>query len=201
MKNTNSNKENQRWNMSSFTKEAIKASFIKLLNKKPLAKITVKEIVEDCKINRNSFYYHYSDIPSLLEEILLEEADRFLNERDCNCSLYDSLTAAIDFAVQNKTAILHIYNSSNQQMLYRYFNRVSYITVSEFINTLDGTQNIADGDRQAIVMYYKCQLVGFVIDWLAGGMKYDLCDKIKRICELFDGSMEKAIERCAKKQD
>ncbi len=186
--------------MPSFTKSAIKASFIKLLNKKPLAKITVKEIVEDCKINRNSFYYHYSDIPSLLEEILLEEADRFLYERACNSSLYDSLTAAIDFAVQNKTAILHIYNSANQQMLYQYFNRVSYITVSKFINTLDGAQNIDEDDRQAIVMYYKCQLVGFVIDWLSGGMKYDLCDKIKRICELFDGSMEKAIERCAQKQ-
>ena len=52
--------------MTQFTKAAIKASFIKLLNKKSLAKITVKEIVEDCKINRNSFYYHFSDILSLL---------------------------------------------------------------------------------------------------------------------------------------
>ena len=43
--------------MPTFTKAAIKATFISLLNKKPLNKITVKEIVEECGINRNSFYY------------------------------------------------------------------------------------------------------------------------------------------------
>jgi AcrR family transcriptional regulator len=64
--------------MPTFTKAAIKATFISLLNKKPLNKITVKEIVEECGINRNSFYYHFDDIPSLLEEILVEEADRFV---------------------------------------------------------------------------------------------------------------------------
>ena len=47
-------------------------------------------------------------------------------------------------------------------------------------------------------MYYKCQLVGFIIDWLGGGMKYDLKIKMKRICELFEGSMESALDRCAK---
>lgn len=49
-----------------------------------------------------------------------------------------------------------------------------------------------------MIMYYKCQLVGFIIDWLGGGMKYDLKIKMKRICELFEGSMESALNRCAK---
>lgn len=44
-----------------------------------------------------------------------------------------------------------------------------------------------------MIMYYKCQLVGFIIDWLGGGMKYDLRIKMKRICELFEGSMESAL--------
>ena len=57
------------------TRKAIKESFMLLLNQKPLSKITVKEIVANCGINRNSFYYHYSDIPTLLEEILIEKAD------------------------------------------------------------------------------------------------------------------------------
>ena len=42
--------------MTTQTKDAIKNSFMKLLNRKPLSKITVKEIVEDCGINRNSCY-------------------------------------------------------------------------------------------------------------------------------------------------
>ena len=48
--------------MTTATKDAIKASFMKQLNRKPLSKITVREIVDDCGINRNTFYYHYTDI-------------------------------------------------------------------------------------------------------------------------------------------
>ena len=44
--------------MPTFTKKAIEIALFKLLNEKPLSKITVKDIVEECGINRNSFYYH-----------------------------------------------------------------------------------------------------------------------------------------------
>lgn len=39
--------------------KAIEIALFKLLNEKPLSKITVKDIVEECGINRNSFYYHF----------------------------------------------------------------------------------------------------------------------------------------------
>ena len=48
--------------MPNFTKQAIKDSFLKLLNQQPLSKISVRSIVEDCGINRKSFYYHDQDI-------------------------------------------------------------------------------------------------------------------------------------------
>lgn len=48
--------------MSQLTKKAIKTSFIKLLNQTAFDKITVKDIVKDCGVNRNTFYYHYQDV-------------------------------------------------------------------------------------------------------------------------------------------
>jgi len=50
--------------MPSQARAAIKASFLKLLNQRPLREITVKDIVQDCGVNRNSFYYHFQDIPA-----------------------------------------------------------------------------------------------------------------------------------------
>ena len=58
--------------MPNFTKAAIKQAFIQLLDERPLKQITVKDIVEQCGINRNSFYYHYQDIPSLIQEIFTQ---------------------------------------------------------------------------------------------------------------------------------
>ena len=66
--------------MANFTARAIKASFIKLLNERPLSKISVRDIVEDCGINRNSFYYHFQDIPALIEEIITEQTETIIRE-------------------------------------------------------------------------------------------------------------------------
>ena len=59
--------------MAAATKQIIRDSFIRLLNEKPFSKITVRDIVDDCGINRNSFYYHYQDIYSVLEWIVETE--------------------------------------------------------------------------------------------------------------------------------
>ncbi len=92
--------------MSNFTKEAIKASFIKLLNERPLKQITVKDILEDCGVNRNSFYYHFADIPSLLEEIITGEAARIIAAHPDIGSVEECLRTVLEFSVQNKRAII-----------------------------------------------------------------------------------------------
>ncbi len=60
--------------MANFTKKAIRESFLKLLTQRPLSQITVKDIVADCGINRNTFYYYFEDISNLIENIVEEDA-------------------------------------------------------------------------------------------------------------------------------
>ena len=66
--------------MANFTKQAIETAFLQLLNEKPLNKISVRDIVEKCGINRNSFYYHFQDIPSLIAEIITSYTDQLIEE-------------------------------------------------------------------------------------------------------------------------
>ena len=61
------------------TKRAITESFRALLAVKPLDKITVRDIVEDCGLTRNTFYYHYEDIYDLLSDVLESEIERALS--------------------------------------------------------------------------------------------------------------------------
>lgn len=59
---------------------------------------------------------------------------------------------------------------------------------------------IDSGDKEAIVIYYKSLIIGFVEEWMADGMKYDLVTKIERICELFEGTTEIALSRCERSE-
>ena len=49
------------------TKAYITDTFWQLLEEKPYNKITVQDIVDRCHVNRNTFYYHFQDIPSLAQ--------------------------------------------------------------------------------------------------------------------------------------
>ena len=60
------------------TREQLKNGLARLMRKKNMGQITVKELVEEADINRSTFYLHYSDVTELLQEIeegLLEEME------------------------------------------------------------------------------------------------------------------------------
>ena len=63
------------------TKLAIVDTFWQLLEEKPYQKITVQDIVDRCRVNRNTFYYHFQDIPSLAEWSVETWADAVIKNR------------------------------------------------------------------------------------------------------------------------
>ncbi len=82
--------------MPSFTKKAIVESFLHLVGKKPIDKITVRDIVDDCGINRNTFYYYFQDIYAVLEELCDHLIRGLPQEQSLSvtlCSFYSRLTA------------------------------------------------------------------------------------------------------------
>ena len=60
------------------TQQIIQSAFIRILNQKPLDKITVRDVVSECNVSRNTFYYYYQDIYALLEQVLLDETEQAL---------------------------------------------------------------------------------------------------------------------------
>ena len=184
--------------MTSLTKKAIKDTFLELLEDRPLSQITVKDIVEKCGINRNSFYYHYQDIPALIEEIVTEEADKIIEEHPDVENLEDGFMAALDFAEKKRKAILHIFRSVNRDIFEHYLWKVcKYVTDMLSKNYLAG-RKISVEEKAIILEFYRAQLFGVVIGWLNGGMKDDMRKSISRICELQQGVTEQMIGRCEK---
>ena len=77
--------------MSNYTKQALGESLKKLLSEKPLNKITVTEIVNDCGLNRMTFYYHFQDIYDLLEWVCVEDAEKALKGKSSYSNWQDGL--------------------------------------------------------------------------------------------------------------
>ena len=181
--------------MASFTKKAIKQSLIKLLNERPMNQITVKDVVEDCGINRNSFYYHYQDLPSLVEEIVLEEADQIIQKYPEVESLEQCLAVAAEFALKNKKAALHLYHSTNRESFEKSLMRVCEHVVATYTDRILQGQSIDPEDRAVFIRYYKCECFGQMIDWMDSGMKKEALDQLHRLLQLRKGMAEELLRR------
>ncbi len=182
-------------NMANFTKQAIKNSFIKLLNEQPLTKISVRDIVEDCGINRNSFYYHFQDIPTLLNEIVTEQTERLIHEYPSIHSLNECFHVAFRFAQENRRAVMHIYQSVNRDIFLQNSMKLCEGVVTSYIDTAFPDAEMSERDRRAIIRFLKDQLFGMCIDWVSSGMKDDAMDDLQRVIDICRGIPDLIIQR------
>ena len=160
--------------MPNFTKKAIKETFLALLDERPLNKITVKDIVESCGINRNSFYYHFEDLPALVEEIIAEQVQELIASYPTIDSLEDCFDAAVSFVQKNRRAVIHLYNSLSRDVFERHLMEVCLYVVTTYIDALFAGQKTDEKDKQMLIRYHKCAFFGHVVDWLNSGMKDDI---------------------------
>lgn len=184
--------------MANFTKKAIRDSFVKLLNQKPLSQITIRDIVDDCGINRNTFYYYFHDLPQLIETIVEEDAQRIIREHLAISSIEECLNSIIAFALENRKAVMHIYNSINRDIYEQYQWKVCEHVVTIYVDGVLSDRNVEEQDRKIMIDYLKCVCFGLIMGWLEEGMKADIQSRFHRICELRQGDFEHMIARCEK---
>ena len=182
--------------MADFTKKAIRDAFLKLLEEKPLKKISVRDIVESCGINRNTFYYHYQDIPQLLEAIVSEEAQQLVTAHPDFDSMESCLDTIIAFAMENKTMVMHIYKSVNRDVFEKYLWWVCEYVMTRYVDGLLHGRKISPYDREAIIIYVKSVGFGLVLGWLENGMSEKIRNFTHRMCQLKLGDLDSLIEQC-----
>lgn len=170
--------------MSNHADKTIKKAFINLLEKTPSNKITVKMIVSECGISRNTFYYYFYDVPDLIESIFKEIEEEVKSECQFAVSQVNGFDYCFELLTEHKRAVYNIYNSSDRDIFIKYLRHICECFVR---NTADDTfnkNNISDDDKELLISFYRCICFGVVIDWLEGGMQEDSVMNFQRLIEL-----------------
>ncbi len=160
--------------MSSNTKRLLKRSFYELLETKPVKHITVNDIVDRCSLNRNTFYYHYRDIPSLIEESINEATEKIISKRYAFDSLEDMMNVAIDFIMDHKRAITNMHNSSDRVLYEKYLLRIAKHAACEYVSSSPMAGFLDDDEKAIETDAIACFCFGYIINWLDSGMKADI---------------------------
>ena len=197
--------------VSQTTKRALEASLKKLLLEKPLNKITINDITEDCGVNRMTFYYHFKDIYDLVDWILAEDAAKaitLLYIKTIHIDMIHSLEGRRGFGTwseayldvlhqlqDNKTLVLNVYRSVGREQVEQYLYRLLDPILKDFADRECHDITVQDADKQFVVDFYKYALVGMTLEWTRRDMKGDPKKMVERVSTMIHGDFRRALCR------
>ena len=181
--------------MSQVTKRALEQSLKNLLLKKPLTKITVGDITDDCGINRMTFYYHFKDIYDLVEWSCLEDAKRALDEKKTYDTWQQGLVQIFKAVQENKPFILNVYRCVHREQVEKYLQPLVDQLLLNVINEEAAGITVRDEDKQFIAQIYSYMFIGLMLDWIKDDMREDPQQIVEKLSKLIKGSVSVALSR------
>ena len=181
--------------MSQVTKRALEQSLKNLLLKKPLTKITVGDITDDCGINRMTFYYNFKDIYDLVEWSCLEDAKRALDEKKTYDTWQQGLLQIFKAVQENKPFILNVYRCVHREQVEKYLQPLVDQLLLNVINEEAAGITVRDEDKQFIAQVYSYMFIGLMLDWIKDDMREDPQQIVEKLSKLIKGSVSVALSR------
>ena len=181
-------------------------AFLKLLEKKDMEYITVKELCETAGVNRSTFYLHYETIGDLLAESVQYMNQQFLKHMGLHAKSFVSkirecpldklylvtptyLMPYLEYIEQNKRLFRTALKNSSSLHLDGTYKRMMHHV---FLPILERFQ-VPEPDQQYMVAFYVNGLMAILSEWL----KNDCEDSINHVCAV----MEQCVMHGCKKQE
>lgn len=181
--------------MSQITKRALAQSLKNLLLKKPLNKITINDITDDCGINRMTFYYHFKDIYDLVEWVCMEDARKALEEKRSYDTWQQGFLQIFEVVLENKPLVMNVYRCVQREQLEKYLQPQVDSLVLYIIDEEIGTMTVREEDKEFIARVYSYIFIGLMLDWIKNDMKTELKQIVDRLEILMKGTIESALTR------
>ena len=178
--------------MSGSTEKALAASLKKLLEKKTLNKITVKDITDDCGVNRQTFYYHFHDVYDLVEWIFTQDAMQYTQDLETK-PWNDVITTIMDDLLQEKSFIMNAYYSLNRRQLEEFLRKLMEPAVRDVIRGFADGRRLAEEDLEFLVEFQTLQLVAVITEWIGGGMRDEYREKLNKLFQMQTGTLDVMI--------
>jgi probable dihydroxyacetone kinase regulator len=182
--------------MSVQTEKALAASLKKLLTKKTLEKITVKDITDDCGVNRQTFYYHFHDVYDLVEWILTEELEELTGEIDAE-NWPERMRRIMDRMMEDKSFVMNTYYSLTRRQLDQFLQKFIHPLIEAQLDRAKSGDAVLPEDKKFLADMATYALVGIMTEWIASGMKPEDSKVFGKVVYLLDGILDFVVDKFA----
>ena len=137
-----------------------------MLKEKEYREISVLDLVADSKVNRNTFYYHFKDLPALVAELAKRGIDNCF--ASCKGNAAEKLGCLVKTMAENKLSIMHVYSSADRKDFDEGLDQVcEYLS----FKLTAAEAELSEAEKSCRHLLVKSSCYGLVSDWLSKGME------------------------------
>ncbi len=155
------------------TKRALRDALLSLLEKKPINEISVTELTNLADVNRATFYFYYTDLLDMLQQIQNEAYRDFqevIGESPASITTIEGFTAyaetLFNYCKDHESLVKFIIKNDTNNQLYK---KIQLLLLNNIPNSKD-TFDINNPARYS-TNFVLTAMVGIMIDWMDEGMK------------------------------
>ena len=154
--------------MNQRTEAVLIGTFKALMLKKPMNKITVSELVEECGINRKTFYYHFEDIRDMLRKMLKQDIEAIFSRGDLITDHDLIINSVLDYIEQNKVILKNMISCIGRAELDLFLNSNVNKPIYSLVCETEQKQNLSVGDeyKRFLADFFTLAVSGVLIDWI-----------------------------------
>ncbi len=184
------------------TKLLMSEALKRLIKDRPFSKITVQDIVSECNINRNTFYYHFENNYDLLSFTYEQEVQNIVDSfHEANATVPQAMDFVLDYIDKNIPLCTCAYESLGEQQLKIIFEKdlIEFVRATIDYMALQAATKFSE-DLKSFVAYSYSNLLSSQIIWYIRHSE-DLDKEIFRQClqTFFTASLKSVLEEAAKK--
>ena len=147
------------------TKELIAEAVKRLLMQKKVKKLTVKDIVDECSITRQTFYYHFEDIPDLLKWVLERGTDRMIEETLTQGDAEKGLCCLFLLALNARPYVEHGLQTNYRDEIERMVEEQLFTFFLRVVEKRGLYAQCSHADLKLVMRYHSQAVLGLLKNW------------------------------------
>lgn len=183
--------------MSKSTKTEIMTALGGLLQSKRLDDITVTELVEQCGISRQAFYYHFSDLYGVVDYGI----QQFMGQLQApNPEAWRAvMEQALTLLRENRTVVLNVYRAYERSYVEHDLRQWAMPLVEARVRLAARRFGVTEDQIGFMTELLTEALASIVLSWVERGMPSRVIERMDDFDILAEGCLEYTMERLAQK--
>lgn len=146
-------------------KNIIGETFVKMVARKGIDKITVKALIEECHVSRQTFYYHFQDIMDVLEWCVRQKTNTLVKESLKAEDLQTALQIFISFSTEHFSWLQKLMDSHRRAQIEALLVDAVKTYMIEMSRHSHSDLYVNYEDMDVLLQFNACGLVGVLLEY------------------------------------